>query len=279
MRSSAAIEMARLGRLYPGVILHGGTASERQSQAIELAQTLLCAAEPPARPCGECQHCRRVAWPEKANSPFHPDLNVLLRDLRATTSADATKRFLKRAYNAPFEARGQVFVVAEASTLSGEAADSLLKLLEEPPERTPRHFLLLAATQLDLLPTLRSRSLNLFLGASEKLDPQHVESIANNFAAALAAHREGSAAIHLLSAAEALAGATGWEDPRARRPWATAAAAVVRCARHLDHQGDRRARLLALAEELLNAPRLRLRGIGHSRILDGLVSRHLAGNQ
>lgn len=277
MRADGALELARRGRLYPGVILHGATAEERQRRAVELTRALLCSAESVARPCGACEHCRRIAWPETDGSSFHPDFQILTRDLRTTTSAEATKRFLKQAYSAPFEARGQVFVVAEAETLSGEAADSLLKLLEEPPERTPRHFLLLAATQLDLLPTLRSRSLSLFLGASEQLDPAQTEKIAERFAAAIQAHRGNAAAVHLLSAAEALASATGWEDPRARRPWAAAAAAVMQCTRDQGLEQGLRIRLLTLAEDLMNAPRLRLRGITHQRILDGLVSKHLAG--
>ena len=81
-----------------------------------------------------------------------------------------TKSFLAVAYSSPFEARGQVFVVAEAETLTGGAADALLKLLEEPPARSPRHFLLLAASRLDLLATLRSRSLTIYLGPTEALD-------------------------------------------------------------------------------------------------------------
>ena len=70
------------------------------------------------------------------------------------TSVGATKAFLREAQVSPFEARGQVFVIANAETLSGEAANALLKTLEEPPPSSPRHFLLLAPSQLDLLPTL-----------------------------------------------------------------------------------------------------------------------------
>jgi hypothetical protein len=57
--------------------------------------------------------------------------------------------------------------------------------------------------------------------------------------------------------------------------WALAAAAVLRSLElEEDPAGGRRARL-ALAEALLEAPPLRLRGIAAERILEGLVARHL----
>ena len=73
----------------------------------------------------------------------------------------------------------------------------------------------------------------------------------------------------------------GFEDPRAQAPWLFAAAAVRRAAVGTDAAAPPAPalarRMLALAEELLTASPLRLRGIPPERILEGLVSRHLAG--
>ena len=280
MSLTAALISARQGRLYPAVILDGGTADARCRAALELSRTLLCEERPEARPCGVCRHCRRIVWPgqDKDEMAFHPDFQVLERDLKASTSVDATREMLKTAQVSPFEARGQVFVIASAESLTGEAANALLKNLEEPHVTSPRHFLLLTPSRLDLLPTLRSRSLAVFLGPSAAVDADAVEPLARAFAGALARHAaSGGAAIYLLTAAEALAAAGGWEDPRAARPWATAAAAVLRSL-EIDPPpppAARRARL-ALAEALLGGPALRLRAIGAERILEGLVARHLA---
>lgn len=279
MNLTAALAAARRGYLYPSVILDGGDAESRRAAAFELARTLLCEAAPEARPCGVCRHCRRIAAAtggEAGEKPFHPDFQVLERDLKASTSVDATRELLKTAQVSPFEARGQVFVIASAESLTGEAANALLKNLEEPHASAPRHFLLLAPSRLDLLPTLRSRSLAIFLGAAEPVDPAAVEPLARAFAAAVSAWAASGSPIHLLSAAAALERADGWEDPRSGRPWALAAAAVVRSL-ELDEEpaSGRRARL-ALAEALLEAPALRLRGIAAERILEGLVARHLA---
>jgi hypothetical protein len=323
----AALEAARQGRLYPAVILHGGDAEERRQAAVELARTLLCEAAAGERPCGVCRHCRRIAWPRTAGgpadaspAPFHPDFQVLERDLKTSTSVDATRELMRGAQVSPFEARGQVFVIGSAESLTGEAANALLKSLEEPHVTAPRHFLLLAPSRLDLLPTLRSRSLAVFLGPAVAADPERVEILAGAFAAAAGAYAETGAAVYLLRAAEALAAAGGdraggakgggggepggWDDPRAGRPWALAAAAVLRSlqppaaargaavtapgaaaapggaaapgAAAAPAPGPQRAARLALAEALLTGPAMRMRGISAERILEGLVARHLS---
>jgi len=307
MNLPAAIQAARQGRLYPAVILYGGDVEARRQAAVELARNLLCEAAPAARPCGACRHCLRIAWPAAAGgaslaAPFHPDFQVLERDLKTATSVDATRDLMRVAQVSPFEARGQVFVIASAESLSGEAANALLKNLEEPHVSAPRHFLLLAPSRLDLLPTLRSRSLAVFLGPEVTVDAERAEILARAFAAAAGAYAETGAAVYLLSAAEALAaagaagaagaarkggggGSGGWDDPRAGRPWELAAAAVLRSLPAPAAEAELpaaaratpwRAARLALAEALLTGPTMRLRGISADRILEGLVSRHLS---
>jgi hypothetical protein len=311
----AAIQAARQGRLYPAVILYGGDVEARRQAAVGLARNLLCEAAPAERPCGACRHCLRIAWPAAAGgtspaAPFHPDFQVLERDLKTATSVDATRELMRTAQVSPFEARGQVFVIASAESLGGEAANALLKNLEEPHVSAPRHFLLLTPSRLDLLPTLRSRSLAVFLGPEVTVDADRVEILARAFAAAAGAYAETGAAVYLLSAAEALAAAGagaaggaggaarkgsggggaggapgGWDDPRAGRPWELAAAAVLRSLPEPAAEAELpsaaratpwRAARLALAEALLTGPTMRLRGISAERILEGLVSRHLS---
>ena len=273
-------DLARSGRLYPSIILYGATAEERQSEAVHLARTLLCAADEAERPCGACRPCRRIAWPGNKDDRFHPDFHVLLRDRRTATSVDATKAFLSQIGQAPFEARGQIFVIGEAESLHPGAADALLKVLEEPPGTTPRTFLLLAATERDLLPTVRSRSLSVFLGAAEPLDEEAVARLAGELQPRVARFFEHRMAVDLLAIAEALGAIDGWADPRARRPWATAAAVLMRLTEPTPEtvlQAPQRRALLEAAAALLDGPRLRLRGIPHGRITEGLLSRHLAG--
>ena len=273
MSLSEVVGLARSGRLYPSVIVHGGDPTTRMAAAIELARALLCERDREERPCGACRHCRRIEPP--GGDLFHPDLAFLERDLKTATSVEATKRFLTGAQVTPFEARGQVFVVVAAETLSGEAANALLKNLEEPHVSAPRHFLLLAPSQFDLLPTLRSRSLAVFLGGGERPGAAAVEERAEAFAAAVEAALAGGGEVELLAAAEALHAGGGWDDPRARAPWEAAAECVLTTARSDRLGAPVRRRLLALAEALLEAPSLRVRGIQPLRILEGRLSEHL----
>ena len=82
-----------------------------------------------------------------------------------------TQRASGSSIGAPYSS---AFVIASAESLSPGAADALLKSLEEPHEGSPRHFLLLAPSQFDLSPTLRSRSQSIYLGGGERLDEEAV---------------------------------------------------------------------------------------------------------
>lgn len=290
MNLDGALALARRGELYPGVILHGGAPEERRGAALALARTLLCEADPDEQPCGACSHCRRIVLAGAAeegdetsggpsDAPFHPDFQVLERDLKTSTSVEATKAFLRTAQVSPFEGRGQVFVVASAESLSGEAANALLKTLEEPHVSAPRHFLLLAPSRLDLLATLRSRCLSIYLGGALRPPAEELDELAAGLGRCFAAwaqsgDKRGSAA-WLLAAASLLEGAGDFSDLRSGDPWTRAAAAVVAARERPGVPPELSPRLLALAEDLLRAPAWRLRAVPVPRILDGLVARHL----
>jgi hypothetical protein len=308
-RTARALALAVEGRLYPSVILHGGSETSRAAAAIRFARALLCERPAAERPCGSCRHCQRITLPEATGAggeeaSFHPDFFWLMRDLKTSISAEATREMLRAAQLSPYEARGQVFVVAEAASLSSEASDALLKAIEEPIERSPRNFFLLAPSRLDLSPTLRSRSLAIYLGAPAALPEELLATAAAGFRASVERFASGGGALWLLDAASRLdpvgkrtkaeieaakkrapAGdgteALGFDDPRAQQPWLFAAAAVRRAA--VGNAGQESPapalvrRMLALAEELLTASPLRLRGIPAERILEGLVAKHLAG--
>lgn len=275
MSLESTLRLARSGELYPSCILHGLDETGRRAAALEIARTLLCAESTDRRPCGECRHCRRIDWPQSSSAVFHPDFQVLERDLRTSTSVEATRVFLRAAQIKPFEARGQVFAVAAAESLTPEAANAFLKALEEPHTASPRNFLLLTPSQFDLLPTLRSRSLAVYLGGGEGADTSRVDGLSEALAAAVGSYARSGNRMDLFAISSALQEAGGWQDPRARRPWELAAAAVVAVARQSDLEPAQRRRLLGLAEDLLGGPDMRMRGIQPQRILEGLVHARL----
>jgi len=128
----------------------------KTSLVLNLAQALNCDGTVETRPCGTCEHCRRIL------AGTHPDV-ALISPLPDEKSRGRTKTEIGidqmrdlQAQAARFPAFGawRVFVVSPAERMSDEAANSLLKTLEEPPG----HVLiaLLAAEELRW-PTVVSR--------------------------------------------------------------------------------------------------------------------------
>lgn len=185
----------RAGRLPQVLLLTGHPGVGRQRFGLWVAQLLLCE-QPSEEPCGSCGPCRRVL------GLVHPDLHWFVPIPRPKGDADrqvdeaaealagimeerraaplygpvdgmashgmaSVRLLLRRAALTPVQSRLKVFLMGDAERLvpqesSPEAANALLKLLEEPPADT--RFLLTAADPRRLLPTIRSRAVMLRLG-------------------------------------------------------------------------------------------------------------------
>jgi DNA polymerase-3 subunit delta' len=115
--------------------------------AVNLAQALNC--DGPEVPCGECRSCQRISEGK------HADVTPIGLDSRTEIGIDDIRGLQRLANLPPYEGKCKVFIIDEAEYLSTEAANSLLKILEEPPPRVV--WLLLAAEEERLLPTIISR--------------------------------------------------------------------------------------------------------------------------
>jgi DNA polymerase-3 subunit delta' len=115
--------------------------------AINLAQALNC--EESEVPCGQCRSCLRILEGK------HADVTTIGLDSKAEISIDDIRELQRLASLPPYEGKCKVFIVDDAECLSTEAANSLLKILEEPPPTLV--WLLLAAEEQRLLPTIVSR--------------------------------------------------------------------------------------------------------------------------
>lgn len=124
----------------------GPSSVGKTTLALAFAQTLNCQATD--RPCGECRVCQLAARRR------HPDV-ALIQAADGTIRIDQIRELQRQAALAPIEVRWRVFIIPNVERATREAANSLLKTLEEPPP----HVVLLLTT-LDpegLLPTVVSR--------------------------------------------------------------------------------------------------------------------------
>ena len=162
------------------LLLEGGTAELRRDTALLWAAWLNCPvymqslamdqqssllngpegtksqpASPPPRPCLACSHCVRMVM------GLHRDcfyLDGLAESIKIGTLRDTVRPYLGEP---PREARYRAVIFREAQTMTPDAANLMLKSLEEPVSATS--FVLTAPQRERLMPTLVSRSMILTL--------------------------------------------------------------------------------------------------------------------
>jgi DNA polymerase-3 subunit delta' len=189
-------QAVRDGRLPQVILLTGAAGVGKQRLALWLAQLVLCE-KAGEEPCGTCRACRLVGnlshpdlhWlvpiprpkasePDKQIEEAGQALAQAMEERRTrplyspgdgmASHGIASVRLLQRqASLTPVEGGRRVFILGEADRLvpqesSQEAANALLKLLEEPPRGAL--FLLTTVDARRLLPTMRSRAVPLRLG-------------------------------------------------------------------------------------------------------------------
>ena len=146
------------GKPAHAYLLFGPKGSGKKTLAAFLASALVCETLTEA-PCGKCRHCR------KATEGTNPDIHFIMPEGKYLR-IDQVRQVKSAASYRPHESRYQVFIM-DAAAVTTEAANSLLKLLEEPPAGTV--FILLSENPGLLPPTVVSRCQLLKL---EKLSPQ-----------------------------------------------------------------------------------------------------------
>jgi DNA polymerase III delta' subunit len=145
------VAVATLQRaLLTGKVSHAylflGSLSPAKTEIVEIfAMALLCTGE--NKPCGLCRHCRLM----EANS--HPDYFEIVPEGNSIRIAQV-RALIGSAHLTPTEAFRKVYTLRQADAMTEQAANALLKLLEEPP--APVTFLLMADTA-DLPATILSR--------------------------------------------------------------------------------------------------------------------------
>jgi DNA polymerase III subunit delta' len=125
-------------------LLTGPPGSGRSVAARAFAAALLC----PDQGCGHCPSCHQV------RAGTHPDL-MLVRPDGLSYGVKQTRDLVLRAAGAPSGGRWQVVVFEDADRATEQAANALLKAIEEPSPQTV--WLLCAPSAEELVTTIRSR--------------------------------------------------------------------------------------------------------------------------
>lgn len=148
---SGAVEMLRQslrqGRLVHCYLFCGPRGVGKMFTALALAKTLNCLSGGEDA-CGECVSCRKV------DAGVHPDIRVIAPE-GDSIKIDQVRAVRRQAHFSPVEGRTRVFIVEEAGSMTVEAANSLLRIMEEPPPHVL--FILLAVDVFLLPPTVVSR--------------------------------------------------------------------------------------------------------------------------
>lgn len=193
-------EAIAAGRFPQALILSGPRGAGKYTLAVALAQTLNCLdpqqSDGLPDPCGVCSNCVRIGQSADLDARFeeavaareelreadkkdtriliqtHPDMLVIPPDPpQLLIKVGQVRTLIREIYRMPAEARRAVYIFTSSAFMK-EAANSLLKVLEEPPEYAS--IFLLAENPGDLLPTIRSRAAIVRLGA---LPLEQIESI------------------------------------------------------------------------------------------------------
>jgi DNA polymerase-3 subunit delta' len=198
--NTAAVEHLRsaiaAGRLPHALILSGPAGAGKYTLALMLAMAVECERKPRdlwsngqtlASYCGVCPNCTRIATAFDLDGEIdkavaaredlretdkketrvliqpHPDVLIIPPDPpQLLIKLGQVRSVIHSAHYLPAEAPRKIFILTAASFMK-EAANSLLKVLEEPPATV--HIILLAENPGELLPTIRSRCALVRLGA------------------------------------------------------------------------------------------------------------------
>jgi len=154
------------GRLPGSMLFTGAEGIGKKLFALEVAKALNCRNRAGVEACDECSSCKRLA-----NSTFPPFGNAddnkermiwsehgdvaMLRPYKQIIRVKPVRELEREANFRPFEGAARIFIVEDADFMNDQAANALLKTLEEPPETS--HLILTTTNPTALLATIRSR--------------------------------------------------------------------------------------------------------------------------
>jgi DNA polymerase-3 subunit gamma/tau len=135
------------GRVSHAYLFYGPRGTGKTSTGRILAKALNCLTNGKGEPCNQCDMCRAITEGRA--------LDVIEVDAASNRGIDEIRDLREKVNYAPSQARKKVYIIDEVHMLTKEAANALLKTLEEPP---PYVVFILATTEAHKVPaTILSR--------------------------------------------------------------------------------------------------------------------------
>jgi DNA polymerase III subunit delta' len=138
-------------KLPHALLFSGPWGVGKKSLALEMAKNVFCQH---GRACMACRSCRNIV------AGVHPDLLVISGE--GSIKIDELRALRKEVCEPPYEGPMRVILIDNADKMTREAANALLKTLEEPPPNNL--FVLITSKEQELPLTVRSRCMRIGFG-------------------------------------------------------------------------------------------------------------------
>lgn len=136
------------GRISHAYLLQGERGTGKEEIALLIAKGLFCENKTGVEPCHECNACKRIA------SGNHPDVHWIVPEGQSI-KIEQIKSLQREFTYSGLESSQKVYVIKGADTLTLNAANRILKFLEEPSKQTTA--IMLTDNSQSIIPTIRSR--------------------------------------------------------------------------------------------------------------------------
>ncbi len=252
LNAKQTLKRLLVNRRLPNSLLFTGPDGVGKRQfALEIARTVICPDKTDDGACGVCTTCTRIGEADipvvtdKNKDDFktifftnHGDVAVVV-PYKNFILVDAIRDLEREANFRPYEADARFFIIDDADKMNDQAANALLKTLEEPP---PTSYIFLITSRADsLLPTIRSRCQTLRFSpvATDEIEQYLIKERAYS-------HHETALAARLARGSIGRAVTIDVADFRSQR------ARMFDVLKHALETGDRAA-MLKISEELNDA--------------------------
>lgn len=146
--SRTIINSIKKNRISHAYLFQGDRGTGKKEMALLLAKYLFCMNRQDSNPCNKCINCKRI------DSGNHPDMHWIEPD-GASIKIEQVRNLQKEFTYSGLESNQKVYIIKDADTLTVNAANRLLKFLEEPSMQTTA--MMLTENGHAMLSTIRSR--------------------------------------------------------------------------------------------------------------------------